>query len=70
MKNDMTVIRLPLEDRILSLCRLAAATAEGDSDLRSVLDQLQALLHEHNEQVRKTALETLAAIPRRSAKQR
>jgi hypothetical protein len=67
MENDMAVIRLPLEDRILDLCRLAMITQEDNGDFQPILDNLKELLHEHAEEVRKTALGTLTALSKRRA---
>jgi hypothetical protein len=46
-----------LDDRIRTLC--AKAVTAGDGDFEEIMSQLQSALHEHANQLRKTAAEKL-----------
>jgi hypothetical protein len=65
-ENDMALVVFPLEDRILDLCRSVLDMREENGDVQPMLDQLQDLLHQHAEQVRHIARETIAALPKGS----
>jgi hypothetical protein len=51
------------EDKIRKLC--AKAVAAGNSDFQEAISELQAALHEHAQELRKTLIEQLAGRPDR-----